>query len=206
VVTWCLRLAPPYEVTGGQARGGGFGFRAPRGPTVLPGTYTVRLEAAGQTLTADVTVRGDPRIQIARADLEARQEAMMTAYRLAKPNYEAGQAVQRLTQQLTDVRQLLRQARDVPEAITQAVQSLQRELQQAGQGASAAFAIEASTSLPTADQLWQLDRSWELLPGVIEKINAVITTKLPALYTQLNEQGIRPDPGSPVPVPVRRGR
>ncbi len=212
-VVWDLRLAPPYEVAAGQAQGGGFRFRAPRGPTVLPGTYTVRLEAAGETITTELTVRGDPRIQVSRADLEARQEAMMSAYRLAKPNYEAGQAVQRITQQLTDVRQLLRQARDVPESISEEVDSLQsevrelqQELQRAGQGAGAAFSIDAFTGRPTADQLWQLEQSWELLPGVVESLNEVINTKMPALYDRLNEHGIRPDPGKAVSVPVRRGR
>jgi hypothetical protein len=212
-VVWDLRLAPPYEAAPGQAQGGGFRFRTPRGPTVLPGTYTVRLEAAGQTLTTDVAVRGDPRIQISRADREARQQAMMSAYHLAKPNYEAGQAARRLTRQLTDVRQLLRQASDVPESISEEVDSLQsevrelqQELQRAGQGAGAAFSIEAFTGRPTADQLWQIEQSWERLPGVIERINAVIDTKLPALYGQLNQHGIRPDPGTAISVPARRGR
>jgi hypothetical protein len=212
-VVWDLRLAPPYETAQGQGQGGGFRFRAPRGPTVLPGTYTVRLEAAGQTLTRDVTVRGDPRIQISRVDLESRQRAMMSAYRLAKPNYEAGQALQRITQQLGDVRRLLREASDVPESISQEVDSLQsevgelqQELRSAAQGAGAAFSIEASTSRPTTDQLWQLDQSWELLPSVIERINEVINTKMPALYGQLDQHGIRPDPGKAVTVPTRRGR
>lgn len=210
-VVWDLRMAPPYEVEPGAGGGGGFRFRAPRGPTVLPGRYTVRFEAAGQALTTDVTVQGDPRIQVSRADLDARQEALMSAYWLAKPNYEAGQALQRITEQLTDVRQLLRQAGNVPESISQEVQSLQsevrdlrQELQSAGQGAGAAFSIEGWTGRPTADQLWQIEQSWDQLPGVIEKINEVITTKMPALYDQLNQHGIRPDPGEAVSVPVRR--
>ncbi|MCH8939228.1 MAG: hypothetical protein IH966_07380, partial [Gemmatimonadetes bacterium] len=72
-VVWDLRITPPYTPEPGEAQGGRGGrfFRGGvRGPRVLPGTYTVRLEAAGRTLTTDVVVRGDPRIDVSRADLE----------------------------------------------------------------------------------------------------------------------------------------
>ena len=215
-VVWDLRITPPYTPEPGEAqggRGGGFFRGGVRGPRVLPGTYTVRLEAAGRTLTTDVVVRGDPRIDVSRADLEARQRAMMSAYQLAKPNYEAGRATRRLNQQLDDIDSLLREAVDVPEAIQEQVDSLrselrelQQELQRAGAGAGAAFAIEASTTRPTADQLWQIEQSWEKLPGLIDKLNEVIDDKMPALYDALNEHGIRPDPGKPITVPTRSGR
>jgi hypothetical protein len=214
-VVWDLRIVPPYTPEPGEAQGGrGAFFRGGvRGPRVLPGTYTVRLEAAGRTLTTDVVVRGDPRIDISRADLEARQRAMMSAYQLAKPSYEAGRATRRLNQQLDDISSLLGDANDVPEAIQEHVDSLRselrelrQELQRAGAGAGAAFAIEASTTLPTADQLWQIEQSWEKLPGLIDKLNDVIDNKMPALYDALNEHGIRPDPGKPITVPTRSGR
>jgi hypothetical protein len=41
------------------------------GPLVVPGTYTVRLSAAGKTLTAPLTVVADPRGELAAADLQA---------------------------------------------------------------------------------------------------------------------------------------
>jgi hypothetical protein len=44
---------------GGGGGGGGFGFGAPLGPLVEPGTYMVRLTAGGQTLTSSVTVLED---------------------------------------------------------------------------------------------------------------------------------------------------
>jgi hypothetical protein len=42
----------------------------PRGPWAVPGTYTVRLIAAGRTETASLTVRMDPRVTMAAAELE----------------------------------------------------------------------------------------------------------------------------------------
>ena len=40
------------------------------GPEAVPGTYTVRLTVDGQTLTAPLTVRPDPRVKASQADLE----------------------------------------------------------------------------------------------------------------------------------------
>jgi photosystem II stability/assembly factor-like uncharacterized protein len=45
--------------------------RAPQGPLVLPGTYTVRLTANGKVLTAPLTIRMDPRVKTPTSDLEA---------------------------------------------------------------------------------------------------------------------------------------
>src|SRR5213078_2549587 len=40
-----------------------------RGPVIVPGTYTVKLTAGGQTLTQTFEVRRDPRVQAAPEDL-----------------------------------------------------------------------------------------------------------------------------------------
>jgi photosystem II stability/assembly factor-like uncharacterized protein len=42
----------------------------PQGPLALPGTYTVRLTADGQSATAKLTVKMDPRVHATEADLE----------------------------------------------------------------------------------------------------------------------------------------
>ena len=39
----------------------------------------------------------------------------------------------------------------------------------------------------------------------VERLNQLITTRMPALYRAMNEAGIRPDPGDPIPVPVPPG-
>jgi photosystem II stability/assembly factor-like uncharacterized protein len=184
-VVWDLRYPRPYEVPEGQVRaGGGFRGGAPRGPRVLPGRYTVGMEAAGRTLSTEVEVRLDPRVEISQDDLLARQEALMSVYRLAKPVYQGGVAVRSLTSQLGDIRQLLRDSPDVP--------------------ASEVGSIEGSTTKPTADQQRLLERGWERLPGLIEQLNAIIADRMPALYAQLNDHGVWPSVGEPVEVPRRR--
>ena len=48
--------------------------RTPLGSWVLPGRYDVRLTAAGQTRTASLTVRMDPRVKAAEADIRQQHE------------------------------------------------------------------------------------------------------------------------------------
>jgi photosystem II stability/assembly factor-like uncharacterized protein len=61
---WDLRLSPPetveheYPISAVPADTP----RYPLGPSVLPGTYSVRLTAGGKTLTSNLTVRMDPRV------------------------------------------------------------------------------------------------------------------------------------------------
>jgi photosystem II stability/assembly factor-like uncharacterized protein len=211
-VIWNLRLEPPYEVEEQPQGGGGFFGGGPRGPRVLPGTYTVRLEAAGQSLETPVEVRLDPRVEISQADLLARQEAMMSAYQLAKPVYEAGQAIQRLTDQLGDIQGLLKETESAPEELIEEVNALREQVRELNskmgdvrRGSRGSFSIEGSSTRPTADQLWQLEQAWEQAPGLIEQVNQIVTERMPEIYAQLDEHGIRPDPGKAVEVPVRPG-
>ena len=51
--------------------------REPRGPWVLPGSYTLRLTVDGRVLTQPLTVKMDPRVKTAAADLAA-QHALST--------------------------------------------------------------------------------------------------------------------------------
>ena len=211
-VIWDLRFEPPYVPEERPQQFGGFFRGAPRGPKVLPGTYSVEVNAGGLVQSGTVEVRLDPRVEISQADLMARQDLLMSAYRLAKPTYEAGRAVRRLNDQLNEVQKLLREMDEAPEEVKDEAKSLrtevsriQRELGQAGRGRRGSFAVEASTTRPTADQLWQLEQAWEKIPSLIEDLNTIIAERMPAFYRQLNEHGIRPNPGEPVAIPVRPG-
>ena len=55
---WDLRHDPPSELPGAFYPG-----LPPRGPMVLPGTYTLRLKAGGKTATAPLEVKPDPRVR-----------------------------------------------------------------------------------------------------------------------------------------------
>jgi len=69
-VTWDLRYQGPHlrRAADAEGEGGGFRFR-PIGPQVLPGKYTVRLTAGGQTLTREAEVRLDPSVEVKEPEL-----------------------------------------------------------------------------------------------------------------------------------------
>ena len=208
-VQWDLRIDPPYAAEGGNQ--GGFGG-PPSGPVVLPGSYTARVAINGHTSETAIEVRLDPRVEIAQSDLMTRQEHLMEAYHLAKPLYEAGQAVSRVRGQLQEAKGLLADQDDAPSALGEEVDALLAELEEVNEelgevrgdmrGASSAQGVYGA---PTADQIWQLDQAWEAAPGIIQRINAIVSDRMPALNRQLDEANVRPDPGSAIPVPRRPG-
>src|SRR6185295_5011928 len=69
---WNLRHDKPKLV--GSAI---FDMGPPDMPMVLPGTYQVRLNAGGQSLTAPVEVKLDPRVTTSEADLRKQFELMV---------------------------------------------------------------------------------------------------------------------------------
>jgi photosystem II stability/assembly factor-like uncharacterized protein len=66
-VEWDLRYEGAERIKGGKIDSGDPSV----GPRVLPGRYTARLSADGQSATATVQVVQDPRTEVSRADLEA---------------------------------------------------------------------------------------------------------------------------------------
>ena len=102
---------------------------------------------------------------------------------------------------------------DAPENLAAAVDSLADEIDQLGEDINQANrdarlqgAIEGSDARPTADQLWQIDRAWEIIPPLIEKLNDIVTNRIPAINRRLDTAGIRPKPGEAIAIPNRSGR
>lgn len=79
-VIWDLRYEGPHvrrpPDPEQDAEGGGFRFRA-MGPQVLPGKYTVRLTAGGQTLTRELEVRVDPTVGAVDGELRTQLDVNM---------------------------------------------------------------------------------------------------------------------------------
>ena len=210
-VIWDLRLAAE----------GGDGEAVDPGPRVLPGRYTVALAAGDATLEASVEVRLDPRAEISRSDLMARHAAMMDSYRLSGMVSDARERMQGMQQQLGQIDDRVAAAAEAPEALTDEIEAFREDLEalqeEVGGGggfggfsgpAAGAFVwqtIERATSPPTADQLWQIDRSWEELPALVEQLNELVTERMPALNAKVYAEGLRPEVAEAVEMP-RRGR
>ncbi len=222
-VSWDFRIDPAYEPPDDEEGGGGSTVAdgiAAQGPTVLPGVYQIQMGVGRNTMLGDLTVRQDPRIEVSRADLAVRQAALMALYDLQAPVYQGGRAVRRLTQQLSEVEQILRETvtirslrrefEGIREELANVDRALRQILSRTGEEGKArpartAQQIEASTTRPTEDQLQDVERAWRDVPDVIGRLNALILIRIPALYQELNDDRIQTDTGEHVEVPLRRG-
>lgn len=207
-VVWDLRYDAPYETEGG---GGGF-FGPPRGPTVLPGRYTVTLEAGGFTQSEAVEVRLDPRVQTTRVALEERQRALLDAWALASPAREAQDRLRELTTTLREVRGLVDDhasatdvLRDRVQEILDRVEEVQERMGEVNAAVRVSGAMEGHFGPPTADQRYTLDQGWEAAPEVAEEVNTLLTVTLPELYRELDRLGIRPELSEAMEIPRRPG-
>ena len=209
-VVWDWRMDAPYEPDGPQGPVGFGQPGTPQGPIAMPGVYTVSMTVGGQTWSSTVEIQADPRRPMARADRMARQETMMSLHRLAPSIYEAGRAIDRLEDQLDAAEELIEAADEAPEgleeeleAIREALEDIDDDVGEARRNAGVATAIQGSSTLPTEDQMWQVDRAWEVMEELLGPLNELITSRVPALNAQLYAEGVRPKPGEEVTLPER---
>ena len=100
------------------------------GPRVLPGTYLVQLEAGSSVLEGEFSVRLDPRVNISQTVLLARQDAMISSYRLSGVVSEANSALADLEEQLEDALGLLDEVSPESEDLKTEIERLLGEVDQ----------------------------------------------------------------------------
>jgi photosystem II stability/assembly factor-like uncharacterized protein len=212
-VVWDFRLDPAYEAEDGGGGGlrGGAGPGA--GPRVLPGAYTVRLTVGETAQTVDVQVRLDPRRDAARADLVARQDALMRVYELAKPLRDTEQRLDAMTDRMGEIEELLASAdlddatkeglSEDAQAISEEIEEVREALERANHLGRGTSGIANWSGRPSADQLWAIESTWEEIPDVIDRVNGLLTTRLPAFEDRLTETGVHASLGEPITVPRR---
>ncbi len=209
-VVWDWRMDAPYEPEGPQQPVGFGQPGTPQGPVAMPGVYTVSMTVGGQTYSSTVEIQADPRRPMTRADRMARQDALMSLHALAPSIYEAGRAVDQLEEQLDAAEELIEAAAEAPvglaeelEAIREALEEIDDDVGDARRNAGVATAIQGSSTLPTEDHMWQVDRAWEGMEELLGPLNELITSRVPALNAQLFAEGVRPKPGEAVVMPER---
>jgi hypothetical protein len=174
--SWDLRMESP--VGNGPREtpaAGGFGG-TPLGPLVLPGIYTVTVNAGGRSLKGELRVEGDPRVAFPDADRRARQTALLNLYALQKSLTAARAAGATAVGQLdTPGSRGLNSGRaDTGTRLTQVQADL---VAQFNLVTSLSRAIEGYSGLPTADQRRQLDWAFEDAAKAIEAMNRVLQTE-----------------------------
>jgi len=223
-VVWDLRLNPPSPPQEGQGGGGGF-FGAPRGPRVLPGTYTIKVAAGDKTATTNVVVQEDPRIQIVEADRGKLKDAIARVYALQKTAEAARRNMAGLRTQITALQTSLKDNPDVPKASNEAVQKLadsltaiQKKLVAAPDNTGSAgpalpdeprpllsqitgisFGLDSYTAAPTADELVRIDDLSKQLNEFIAELNKFLSEDVANVNKQLRDSGLQfLNPGKPI--------
>lgn len=217
-VTWDLRWEPPYTVETPQGGGGGFFGGAPRGPFVMPGEYTARLTVTGEGAPAPqqapVVVEPDLLVPMSDADRQALHQIRMQAWELQRRVQAAVQTAEQTRAQMDAAKKAMTGV-TVPEAVTKESGALDKEIDDliaAIRGArgrgfggggevvpvpsiqqrlnGAAGAINNVTSLPTADQREAIASADAEFRRELPRLNAVISTRMPAFLASLDEAGV----------------
>ncbi len=193
-----------FRTLGG--REGEEGNRA-AGPLVLPGSYTVRIALAGDTVTGDVTVSPDPRIDVSAADRKANLDAILHAGQRQNVATEAVDRLQRAMKSVDEAKKLLG-ARDdtASQALVAAGDSLKQKLaavvalftgEHDVQGllvdpytvlarlGNVVDALESSWDAPTQAETALMRQADQVLQAALARFNSVVGTDVAAYRRRL---------------------
>ncbi len=202
-VNWDLRYGAPDIPDLGRTRRG-------RGPLVLPGEYNVMLKVGDQEMTKTVKVADDPRIEISFEERKAQHDVLVKLYNLYPYVSAADKAVGDLNKELDKVRKTLKKVADVPESITDYIETTAKELKEIKirltgdpelgfrgrsfsiQGGLSALgnAIGGYSEAPTERQLGRMEEKRKELKTLIDRINTVVQKNIPRLNELLTANKI----------------
>ena len=209
---------------GGDEGGGGFFGGTPRGPVVLPGQYKARLkvgDAAPQE--AAIVVKADPLVQLSEADYKTLHEARVNASRLQGRVQAAVRTADQLKTQIDEAKRAIESA-SAPAALSTEANAIGKEIDDiiakvrgaGGRGGGGgdengprqpsiqqrvngiANEIGNVTSLPTAYQHDALGIAATELDGQLERLNRLVTARVPAFNTSLDEAKVPWSIGRPI--------
>jgi hypothetical protein len=163
---WDLRIPPPGSVRHDYPISAIVHDtpRYPLGPAVLPGNYTVKLEAAGQTLTQPIEIKMDPRVTTPTDELKQQFDLASRIWDALNTTYANLGQVRSLRAQLKDL------GRQAPKGdLTEAIAALDQK--------AAALEGKAQRFAPasTEDSFAQLNGQFGQLLTVVDGADAAPT-------------------------------
>ncbi|MET0625702.1 MAG: glycoside hydrolase [Pyrinomonadaceae bacterium] len=154
--------------------------RYPLGPAVLPGEYTLKLTAAGKTLTRTLRVEMDPRVKTPRAGLERQFALSSEAAEGMTRTFEALDGLKKLRAQLKD----LRARPGLAPALDASLATLERKA--AALETGTAQGAPATNSAPP--DFNQLHSSLATLYNVLQQSDAAPTTQAVSASAELRRR------------------
>ena len=216
---WDLRYAPPEGARRSYAIAAVYRTTpsSPLGPWVHPGQYTVRLDVDGQRFEQPLTVRLDPRVEVAAEALQQQHDLSMVCY----DGYHEAQAARVQIQALRAQIQAHLDA-DRPAALKQALNALDEAAAGIeGRGTPSApdllygsvYAappgretlaglqttllylielVQGADAQPTSQAVAAVDDQQQLLQNVLSRWNALKDGTLRSVNAQLAQAGLAP--------------
>ena len=177
--TWDLRTDPPSQVPNAVYWGG----RA-SGVTISTGTYNVKLTAGGQSYTAKVDVKTDPRLHVSQEDLDKQFEFATRLNSRITAGHDAINQIRSLRTQLDLLRQRLpatpeyKTVLDTADALNKKMTAVEEELIQ-----TKSTSNEDALNFPirVVNQLVDLF-------GTVESADAAPTAQSYEVFEVLNKQ------------------
>jgi len=225
-VVWDLRTEPSGPASTGLAEAL---VLTNLGPFALPGEYRVKISAGDQEQTKTVRVLGDPQIQITEADRKKLYDALISLTEMQRTAGSAVTATNKMDDQMKQISEMLKAYPNATNAVKSSVDNASKQITEmrrklagsgrgfggeGGEGGGGQQALRnridslkseviGSQSPPTANQTSRLDAYLKELNDAVGQVNSAISSTLPALYKQLNDNNIRPTFGEPL-KPVTR--
>ena len=186
-----------------------------RGPLALPGAYQVRLTTEGQTLTAPLEVRADPRVTVSRADLEKQFSLLNDIKAELTRLYQAVNQIQDLRMQMKDLHKRLGDGAEVKPLLAGSSElekkmlSVENELVEmrikanedslaypakldAKLAVLATIAGGDSESAPTEPTYKVYEKLKTQVDNQLARWAVIVATDLPALQKMIMQQNINP--------------
>ena len=174
---WNMRYPDPKKVDGYVSSDG-----AMSGPIVAPGTYQVRLTVGDQSLTENLEVHKDPRVDATQADLEAQLALHLKIRDKLSETHDAINTLRNVRQQIEDW-QKRTQDQPVNEALTRVGKSARERLKAIE---DELIQSKAKTRQDTLNHPAKLNGKLAGLAGVIASAQAAPTTQAYAVFDDLS--------------------
>ena len=161
-------------------------FGAPTGSWVLPGRYTVTLEARGKRLSMPVDVSGDSRLEVASTGVTERHAAARRLAALQGSFNDGSRLWQRMSDERKRIEDAVKDDAARRDSLAPALAALKQRLDSLGArfrpgfgGAKFGYldldgALQASSTAPTADQQRTLDQLAAKLREDLTALNAAL--------------------------------